>query len=169
MSALRSCKRKFPGSRPILPASKRSAARQTSSSRNSPGERSAASCAAAGVPGPAKIIKLVKTLLSFLDHYSSVHLLDIEWLLSTLFDASLLKLRAAGNGGSFFTAGDLHRKTVPRSLSVQPRCAPPATMSEALHLRCWTEPSRGAMVSASPGAGVTNKQERGRSGRRVRR
>jgi hypothetical protein len=31
-----------------------------------------------------------------------VHLLDIEWLLSTLFDASLLKLRAAGNGGSFF-------------------------------------------------------------------
>jgi len=32
----------------------------------------------------------------------SVHLLDIEWLLSTLFDASLLKLRAAGNGGSFF-------------------------------------------------------------------
>jgi hypothetical protein len=32
----------------------------------------------------------------------NVHLLDIEWLLSTLFDASLLKLRAAGNGGSFF-------------------------------------------------------------------
>jgi hypothetical protein len=33
-----------------------------------------------------------------------VHLLDIEWLLSTLFDASLLYLRAAGNGGSFFMA-----------------------------------------------------------------
>jgi hypothetical protein len=32
-----------------------------------------------------------------------VHLLDVEWLLSTLFDASLLKLRAAGNGGSFLT------------------------------------------------------------------
>jgi len=32
----------------------------------------------------------------------NVHLLDIEWLLSTLFDASLLQLRAAGNGGSFF-------------------------------------------------------------------
>jgi hypothetical protein len=30
-----------------------------------------------------------------------VHLLDIEWLLSTLFDASLLKPWAAGNGGSF--------------------------------------------------------------------
>jgi len=28
--------------------------------------------------------------------------LDIEWLLSTLFDASLFNLRAAGNGGSFF-------------------------------------------------------------------
>jgi len=32
----------------------------------------------------------------------SVHLLDIEWLLSTLFDASLLSPWAAGNGGSFF-------------------------------------------------------------------
>src|SRR5580704_16232228 len=30
-------------------------------------------------------------------------LLDIEWLLSTLFDASLLNFRAAGNGGSFFS------------------------------------------------------------------
>jgi len=28
--------------------------------------------------------------------------LDIEWLLSTLFDASLFNFRAAGNGGSFF-------------------------------------------------------------------
>jgi len=29
--------------------------------------------------------------------------LDTEWLLSTLFDASLLStLKAAGNGGSFF-------------------------------------------------------------------
>jgi hypothetical protein len=27
--------------------------------------------------------------------------LDIEWLLSTLFDASLFNYRAAGNGGSF--------------------------------------------------------------------
>jgi hypothetical protein len=40
--------------------------------------------------------------LSFLAHYWGVQLLDIEWLLSTLFDASLLSLRAAGNGGSFF-------------------------------------------------------------------
>ena len=30
--------------------------------------------------------------------------MDIEWLLSTLFDASLLPLRAAGNGGSFLCA-----------------------------------------------------------------
>jgi hypothetical protein len=37
----------------------------------------------------------------------SVHLLDAEWLLSTLFDASLLKLRAAVSGGSFF------RRSVP--------------------------------------------------------
>src|SRR5215471_1021081 len=34
----------------------------------------------------------------------AVHLLDIEWLLSTLFDASLFRLRAAGYGGSFFVA-----------------------------------------------------------------
>jgi hypothetical protein len=33
-----------------------------------------------------------------------VHLLDVEWLLSTLFDASLLNFRAAGNGGSFLFA-----------------------------------------------------------------
>src|SRR5215510_5187366 len=46
----------------------------------------------------------LKRLLSFHDYYSSVHLLDIEWLLSTLFDASLFRLRAAGNGGSFFSA-----------------------------------------------------------------
>jgi hypothetical protein len=31
-------------------------------------------------------------LLSFHDYYSSVHLLDVEWLLSTLFDASLFRL-----------------------------------------------------------------------------
>jgi hypothetical protein len=37
-------------------------------------------------------MKNVKGLLSFLVHYWGVHLLDIEWLLSTLFDASLLKL-----------------------------------------------------------------------------
>ena len=30
--------------------------------------------------------------------------MDIEWLLSTLFDASLFRLRAAGYGGSFFVA-----------------------------------------------------------------
>jgi hypothetical protein len=40
-----------------------------------------------------------------------VHLLDIEWLLSTLFDASLLKLRAAGNSGSFFLALCQNRTT----------------------------------------------------------
>src|SRR5215475_9096446 len=34
--------------------------------------------------------------------------LDTEWLLSTLFDASLLSTsKAAGNGGSFFARGPL--------------------------------------------------------------
>src|SRR5262249_39572985 len=149
MSGLRSCKRKFPGLRPILPASKRSAARQTSSSRNSPAVRCI--CAAAGVPDPAKIIKLVKTLLSFLDHYSSVHLLDIEWLLSTLFDASLLKLRAAGNGGSFFTAGDAPQKRCPvpflYSLAVLRRqlCPKLCTSGAGQNLRVarWCPPRQG--------------------------
>jgi len=34
----------------------------------------------------------LKRLLSFHDYYLSVHLLDVEWLLSTLFDASLFRL-----------------------------------------------------------------------------
>jgi hypothetical protein len=38
--------------------------------------------------------------------------LDTEWLLSTLFDASLLSTsKAAGNGGSFF--GRLRRPAAP--------------------------------------------------------
>jgi hypothetical protein len=45
----------------------------------------------------------VYDLLSFLDYDLDCPLLDTEWLLSTLFDASLLStLKAAGNGGSFF-------------------------------------------------------------------
>ena len=40
----------------------------------------------------SKNLKTFKTSLSFLDDYSSVHLLDVEWLLSTLFDASLFRL-----------------------------------------------------------------------------
>jgi hypothetical protein len=39
-----------------------------------------------------RFIAKFKALLSFRDHYSCVHLLDIEWLLSTLFDASLFRL-----------------------------------------------------------------------------
>src|SRR5262245_53482519 len=53
----------------------------------------------------------LKRLLSFHDYYSSVHLLDVEWLLSTLFDASLFRLRAAGTGGSFFASADGARQT----------------------------------------------------------
>jgi hypothetical protein len=38
-----------------------------------------------------KFLQFLNLLLSFLVHYECyVHLLDIEWLLSTLFDASLL-------------------------------------------------------------------------------
>jgi hypothetical protein len=45
----------------------------------------------------------VYDLLSFLDYDLDCPLLDTEWLLSTLFDASLLSTsKAAGNGGSFF-------------------------------------------------------------------
>jgi hypothetical protein len=41
--------------------------------------------------------------LSFLAYDWRCPLLDTEWLLSTLFDASLLSTsKAAGNGGSFF-------------------------------------------------------------------
>jgi hypothetical protein len=41
--------------------------------------------------------------LSFLDYDLDRPRLDTEWLLSTLFDASLLSTsKAAGNGGSFF-------------------------------------------------------------------
>jgi len=50
-----------------------------------------------------KNLKTLKSLLSFLESFT---LASIFWTLSgswsTLFDASLLKLRAAGNGGSFF-------------------------------------------------------------------
>jgi hypothetical protein len=43
-----------------------------------------------------------KGLLSFLLYYSTVHFVDTEWLLSTLFDASLLSLSRLKNGGSFY-------------------------------------------------------------------
>src|SRR3954463_3231158 len=47
--------------------------------------------------------------LSFPGYYLHRPCLDTEWLLSTLFDASLLSTsKAAGNGGSFF-AISLHR------------------------------------------------------------
>jgi hypothetical protein len=42
--------------------------------------------------------------LSFLDYDLNRPCLDTEWLLSTLFDASLLSTsKAAGNGGFFLT------------------------------------------------------------------
>jgi hypothetical protein len=46
---------------------------------------------------------LIYDRLSFLDYDFNRPRLDTEWLLSTLFDASLLSTsKAAGNGGSFF-------------------------------------------------------------------
>src|SRR5262249_46976364 len=47
-------------------------------------------------------LRFLNLPLSFLVHYGDRPLLDIEWLLSTLFDASLLSPWAAGDGGSFF-------------------------------------------------------------------
>jgi hypothetical protein len=83
--------------------------------------------------------KNVKLLLSFLVHYWGVHLLDIEWLLSTLFDASLLKLRAAGIGGSFFVSFQNIAHCSNASITVRPR-GRSATMSKGLGHGCWTGP-----------------------------
>src|ERR1043165_9292346 len=48
-------------------------------------------------------IPFIYDRLSFPGYYSYRPCLDTEWLLSTLFDASLLSTsKAAGNGGSFF-------------------------------------------------------------------
>jgi hypothetical protein len=47
-------------------------------------------------------LAVLNPALSFPVYYSYPSIfMDCEWLLSTLFDASLLSLRAAGNGGSF--------------------------------------------------------------------
>eukprot|EP01035_Chromulina_nebulosa_P066991 gene66991-91742_t len=68
--------------------------------------RDAADRCAFGVPGflnhDSGIVPF-RDGLSFLAYYLNCPCLDTEWLLSTLFDASLLStLKAAGNGGSFF-------------------------------------------------------------------
>ncbi|HEV7409555.1 MAG TPA: hypothetical protein VGO01_13810, partial [Bradyrhizobium sp.] len=53
--------------------------------------------------------------LSFLEYDLNRPCLDTEWLLSTLFDASLLSTsKAAGNGGSFFWRIP-HRVFLPRN------------------------------------------------------
>jgi hypothetical protein len=68
---------------------------------------------------PRQNIEIFKSLLSFHDYYWSVHLLDIEWLLSTLFDASLFRLRAARMAALFFAErsadGELRRSLRPFS------------------------------------------------------
>jgi hypothetical protein len=69
--------------------------------------------------------------------------MDIEWLLSTLFDASLLSPRAAGNGGSFFCAisGQASQnRAFPARLSL-----PGNYVSNF----AWTEKARAAMLTQS--------------------
>src|SRR6266550_4533408 len=89
-----------------------------------------------------------------------VHLLDVEWLLSTLFDASLLELRAAVSGGSFFPA--LPIPGPPPSFFRDPfsvaraRCGP-ATIRKALRGGRWTAVGPCAIIPVSPGAGAKAK------------
>jgi hypothetical protein len=89
-----------------------------------------------------------------------VHLLDIEWLLSTLFDASLLELRAAVFGGSFFIALSHFRTSVvafrdPFSVA-RPRGSR-ATIRKALFAGRWTGIDPCAIIPVSPGAGAKAK------------
>src|SRR3954447_25211383 len=60
--------------------------------------------------------------LSFLDYYLNRPCLDTEWLLSTLFDASLLSTsKAAGNGGSFFACVVIPGRAPSREPGIQHR------------------------------------------------
>src|SRR5215467_2885211 len=65
-----------------------------------------------------------------------VHLLDAEWLLSTLFDASLLKLRAAVSGGSFFRSC-VRRPPLSFSRSVLGRATALLAGNYAQHFARW--------------------------------
>jgi hypothetical protein len=83
---------------------------------------------------------LINFLLGFRVHLSNVHHLDIEWLLSTLFDASLLSPWAAGNGGSFFSFCTLRIDG-----EVVSACCL-ATMSAASPPKRWTQSPSRAML-----------------------
>jgi hypothetical protein len=96
--------------------------------------------------------------LSFPGYYSYRPGLDTEWLLSTLFDASLLSTsKAAGNGGSFFApslqgarlranpeSGARHRVWIPGS-HAQMRVRPgmPRTLETILSVVTRLFPVRG--------------------------
>jgi hypothetical protein len=98
-----------------------------------------------------------------------VHLLDIEWLLSTLFDASLFNFRAAGNGGSFFAlshfgsnreaacaAAEAAKRQTPQLFAVRARIrGRPATMSARSLSGCWTWRRR----RSNPVVGVAQKDQ----------
>src|SRR5215468_1875295 len=97
--------------------------------------------------------------------------MDIEWLLSTLFDASLLNFRAAANGGSFFICfhlchfGPSSAALVPSfvghplNYSVRkPHADPPQTELNALCNACWISETHFASGHRLP----TRKTNRGR-------
>jgi len=76
--------------------------------------------------------------------------MDIEWLLSTLFDASLLSPRAAGNGGSFFCL---------ISGQVLQSCAIAGAFSllgNYVGMFAWTEPGRTSMLTQSLRGGTNS-------------
>jgi hypothetical protein len=81
-----------------------------------------------------------------------VLVLDTEWLLSTLFDASLLSTsKAAGNGGSFF-AGLFAlgwRDQMSRKSTVTKRVLFDAWVGNHILPCCWTLARRRAMIYSS--------------------
>jgi hypothetical protein len=95
-----------------------------------------------------------------------VHLLDIEWLLSTLFDASLFNFRAAGNGGSFFVLshfGSTARLPQSRQQSNGATCSPSVLESVSgrqlcLHLR-FAGAGHGGITGAILSPGVAQKDQ----------
>jgi hypothetical protein len=82
-----------------------------------------------------------------------VQLLDIEWLLSTLFDASLFKLRAAGNGGSFFYCANFGQRRTDSGRRLNDFYAPFRGLSSAVCPVSFRNRVRTATMSASSADG----------------
>ena len=76
----------------------------------------------ADMANKVSINRFVYDQLSFLEYDCERPRLDTEWLLSTLFDASLLSTsKAAGNGGSFLCAARLSQSVFKRKLDSAPQ------------------------------------------------